>query len=356
MTETYPDNPLGAPAPGPPTSPPPKPRRRRWPYVVGALLVLMLGVSLLVNLVLIAVVGMGVAGGLKMKEELVAGDPVAAEKIALVSLKGVIAEGAGGPFGAGAFRSAVEQLEQAARDKAVKAVILAVDSPGGEVTASDVLCEKVRRLRRETGKPVVALLGGVAASGGYYVSVAADRIVARPTTVTGSIGVLMSLINVQGLMEKVGLRSIVLKSADLKDLGSPFREMTPEERAVLQGVVDHLFRRFKRIVAEGRKLPAEKVDALADGRIFTAEEALRLGLIDRIGYLPDAIDEARKLAGVPKARVVRYQRTFRLSDLFGSRLEALGPPRSITVRIAGVPGVHTARFLYLWALGGEVGQ
>lgn len=352
MSDTFPPTPMEPTAPPPP--PPPRRRRRRlWPYILGALLVLLLGVSFLLNLVFLAVLGMGVAGKGGLREELVTGDPLATEKIALVGLKGVIMDSGAGPFGTGAYRSAVEQLEQAAKDDKVKAIILAVDSPGGEVTASDVLSEKVRRVRSETGKPVVALLGGVAASGGYYVSAAADRIVAQPTTVTGSIGVIMSLINAQGLMEKVGLRSIVLKSAEFKDLGSPFREMAPEERALLQGVLDHLFRRFKRVVAEGRGLPAEKVDALADGRIFTAEEALEVGLIDGIGYLPDAVDEARKLAGVPQAKVIRYQHVFRLSELLGSRLQGLTPPSTITVRVAGLPGPRTARFLYLWTLGGD---
>jgi protease-4 len=321
--------------------------------VVGVLLLLFLVFSVLMNLGLLVALGLHIGGAGGLREELVSGDPTAAEKIALVNLKGVIADTVGGFPTSGAFRSTADELEQAARDAAVKAVVLLVDSPGGEVTASDILCRKVGQFREETKKPVVAIFGSVAASGAYYVSVAADRIIAHPTTVTGSIGVLMTMLNAQGLMEKVGLRSVVLKSAPFKDIGSPFREMTPEEQAVLQGVVDSLFGRFKRIVAEGRKMSAEKVDSLADGRIFTADEALAAGLIDRIGYEEDAIAEARQLAHVPQAKVVRYRRTFRLGDFLTGELEGLTSPRTVTVDVAGLGGPRTARFLYMWLLSGE---
>ncbi len=339
----------------PPTLPPtPRRRRRLWPWLLGAVLLVVLGVSLLLNLVMAAGLTMQLAGPGGLREELVMGDPLAEEKVALVNLKGAIVDSAGGFGAVGTFRTTVAELEQAASDDAVKAVVLVVDSPGGEVTASDVLCHKVRRLREKTGKPVVVCMGSMATSGAYYVSVGADRIVAHPTTVTGSIGVLMTLINAQGLMEKVGLRSIVLKSAEHKDLGSPLREMTAEERSLLQGVLDHLFARFKETVAEGRGMSAAKVDILANGRIFTAQEALESGLIDSIGYLEDAIAEAKKLAGVPEAKVVRYQRPSGLIRLFTSELEALASPRSVTVNIIGLPEPHTARFLYMWLVGGEI--
>jgi len=345
----------GAPGGYPPGWPPtpPRPKRRWWVWVVGVLLLLFLSFSVLMNLGLLAALALHVGGAGGLREELVSGDPLAPEKIALVNLKGVIADTVGGFPTSGALRSTADELEQAARDASVKAVVLLVDSPGGEVTASDILCRKVRRFREETQKPVVAIFGSVAASGAYYVSVSADRIIAHPTTVTGSIGVLMTTLNAQGLMEKVGLRSVVLKSAPFKDIGSPFREMTPEEQAVLQGVVDSLFRRFKDIVAEGRKMPAEKVDSLADGRIFTADEALAAGLIDRIGYEEDAVAEARQLAHVPEAKVVRYRRTFRLGDFLSGELAGLTSSRTVTVEVPGLGGPHTARFLYMWVLGGE---
>jgi len=338
-----------------PPAPPPPPRRRRrvWPWVLVAVALVVLFVSLLANVILLSAVGTRLGESGKVREELVSGDPQAKDKVALVAVKGVITDAAGGFFAPGTFRSSLEQLERAAQDEAVKAVLLEVDSPGGEVTASDVLWRKVTQLKKETGKPVVVSMGSMATSGGYYVSSAADRIVAQPTTVTGSIGVLMSLLNAQGLVEKVGLQSVVIKSAEHKDLGSPFREMTPEEQAILQGVVDHLFTRFKTLVAEGRELTAEQVTAVADGRILTAQEALETGLIDRIGYLDEAIAEAKQLAGTPDAKVIRYRRAFGLGDIFTSQLEGWDAPRTVTVRVAGLPGPRTARFLYMWLLGGE---
>jgi len=315
---------------------------------------LVLAGSLLLNLVLVATIGTQFTGGGRLREELVTGDPLTPEKVALVSLKGIIMDSPGGSFGSGTFRFTLQQLEQVARDEAVKAIVLEVDSPGGGVTASDILCRKVRQLRAETGKPVVVSMGSVAASGGYYVSVAADRILAQPTTVTGSIGVLMSLINAEGLMEKIGVRSVVLKSAEHKDLGSPFREMTPEERSLLQGVVEHLFARFKEVVADGRGLSPAKVDILANGRIFTAEEALASGLIDRIGYLEDAIAEAKQMAGVPEAKVVCYQRPSGLISLLMGHLQGPGASRTLTVNVTGLPKPFTPRFLYMWLLGGEM--
>jgi len=336
-----------------PPAPPPRRRRRIWPWLLGAAFLLILGMSLFLNFVLAAVLGTHLTGTGGLREQLVTGDPLAKEKVVLVDLKGIIADSAGGFGAAGAFRSTMRQLEQAAGDGAVKAVVLVVDSPGGEVTASDVLSHRVRSVRQSTGKPVVVCMGSMATSGAYYVSASADRIFAHPTTVTGSIGVIMSLMNAQGLMEKVGLQSVVLKSAEHKDLGSPFREMSEEERALLQGVVDDLFARFKQVVAEGRNLPTSKVDALASGRIFTAQEALDAGLIDRIGYLEDAIAEAKQLANATEAKVVRYERPSRLTALLTSQLEHLGPPHTINVNVAGLGAPRTARFLYLWVLGGQ---
>ena len=338
----------------PPVPPWPPPRRRRlWPWLLGIAFLLILGMSLLLNFVLALALGTHVTGTSGLREQLVTGDAMATEKVVLVDLKGVIADSSTGFGAVGTFRSTLQQLEQAVDDDSAKAVVLVVDSPGGEVTASDVLSRKVRSVRETTGKPVVVCMGSMGTSGAYYVSAPADRIIAHPTTVTGSIGVIMSLINAQGLMEKVGVQSVMLKSAQHKDLGSPFREMTEEERALLQGVVDHLFARFKEVVAEGRRMPAREVDALASGRIFTAQEALESGLIDRIGYLEDAIAEAKQLANVPDAKVVRYERPFRLSTLLTGQVEALAPPRTITVNVTGLGAPRTARFLYMWVLGGE---
>jgi len=230
--------------------------------------------SLALNFLLSLALAFGIDGTGQLHERLVSGSAGTREKVAVITLRGVILNEGGVFLGVNPFTFALEQIRQATTDGDVKAVVLEVDSPGGSVTASDILYHKIREFRQNTGKPVVVSMGSLAASGGYYVSLAGDHLVAQPTTVTGSIGVIMNLVNVQGLAEKVGLESVVIKSGPFKDVGSPFRRMTPEERAMLQGMIDTLFQRFKSLVAERRKLPLQRVDALADGRIFTAQEAL----------------------------------------------------------------------------------
>src|SRR5262249_39001215 len=160
--------------------------------------------------------------------------------------------------------------------------------PGGTVTASDIIFRELEEFKRTTGRAVVASMLDVAASGGYYIALAADTIVAHPTTVTGSIGVIMISLNAEGLMQKVGLATATIKSGERKDMGSPFRQLTSEERAIFQAVIDDLYRQFVSKVVERRNIPAATATALADGRIYTAEQALGHKLVDRIGYLPEA--------------------------------------------------------------------
>src|SRR5881296_2878231 len=187
-----------------------------------------------------------------------------------------------------------EELTKAAADPDVRALVVRIDSAGGTVTASDVIYQELALFKRETGRPVVAVMLDVAASGGYYVALAADTIVAHPTTVTGSIGVIMISLNAEGLMQKVGLAANTIKSAEHKDMGSPFRALTPQERAIFQSVIDDLQRQFVAKVVERRKIPATAAAALADGRIYTAQQALGHRLVDRIGYVADAVDVARQ--------------------------------------------------------------
>jgi protease IV len=174
--------------------------------------------------------------------------------------------------------------------------VLRVDSPGGVVGPSQEISAQVKELAKV--KQVVVSMGSVAASGGYYISVPATLIFANPGTITGSIGVLMKFSNLEGLMGKVGMKAFTIKTGKFKDVGSPARGMKPEERAMLQGVIDSTHRQFVRAVAEGRKLPEPTVAAIADGRIFSGEQALALKLVDRLGTLQDAIEEAARLGGV----------------------------------------------------------
>ena len=240
-------------------------------------------------------------------------------KIAIVRIVGPITrEGAGfSVFASGASsRAVVQLLDRAMRDGAVKAVILELDTPGGSVVASDEVHQKVTALRR-AGKHVVALMTQTAASGGYYIAAAAEQIVADPTTVTGSIGVIVALPNLEDLSHKIGIRTIIFKSGAFKDLGNPNRPMTPQEGAIFQRLVDEAYARFVTIVAQGRKMDRAKVLALADGRIYTGQQAMQAGLVDAMGHLPEAVDAAMKLAGLTQARVVEYGGEGLLRSLLG---------------------------------------
>jgi protease-4 len=188
----------------------------------------------------------------------------------------------------------------------------------------------------------------VAASGGYYAALAADRILAHPTTVTGSIGVVMLTVNAQGLLEKLGVAPLAIKSGEMKDAGSPFRKLTDQERAVFQSLIDEMFTRFVRLIVESRKLPEDRVRGFADGRVYTAEQALALGLVDRLGYLDDAIDMAKKAAGIKDARVIMYHRSreYRANYYASSSVSTPGAEVALGA-LAPLVGA-SPRFLYLW--------
>ena len=240
-----------------------------------------------------------------------------------------------------------EELKKAARDEKVKALVLRINTPGGTVTASDVIYRELELFRREKPVPVIAVMMDVAASGGYYVALAADSIMAHPTTVTGSIGVIMLTFNASGLLDKIGVTPSPIKSGERKDMGSPFRALTPEERGIFQSVIDGLHRQFVMRVVERRKLPEATARALADGRIYTAEQALTHRLVDRIGYMPDALEAARQAAGVTSAKVVVYHRPrqYRATYYAESQqaAEGVNPASALSSLISPGP-----KFLYLW--------
>ncbi len=216
------------------------------------------------------------------------------DKIAVVDIKGVITSS----------RGIVEQIERLKENNDVKAIILRINSPGGGVGPSQEIYREV--LRAKEKKKIIASMESVAASGGYYVACASDVIVANPGTITGSIGVVMEFSNVEDLLKKIGLRSYVIKSGKHKDIGSPLRKMTSEEKAILQGVIDSVHNQFVRAVAEGRDMEERKVRQIADGRIFSGEQAKELGLVDRLGSLQDAIEIAAEMIGIEGKPVVIY--------------------------------------------------
>ena len=240
-----------------------------------------------------------------------------------------------------------EELTKARRDPKVRAVVLRINSPGGTVTASDIIFRELQEFKRAAGVPVIASMLDVAASGGYYIALAADTIVAHPTTVTGSIGVIMISLNAEGLMQKVGLATATIKSGERKDMGSPFRQLTPDERAIFQSVIDDLYRQFVAKVVERRNIPAATAATLADGRIYTAEQALGHKLVDRIGYMPDALAAARQAARVDTARVIVYKRPREYRATYYARAETEAGTFAALSQLAGLAGAGP-KFLYLW--------
>lgn len=208
------------------------------------------------------------------------------EKVGVIEVTGVIADS----------RQVMKQIDDFRKDESVRAVVLRINSPGGGVAPSQEICEEIEKLAKK--KPVVASMGSVAASGGYYIAVPATRIFANPGTITGSIGVIMEFANIEQLLGKIGLHSEVVKSGPHKDIGSPTRPMTESDRKILQGMIDDVYDQFIHQVSVSRKIPLEDVKALADGRIFSGRQALASGLVDELGNFRDAVVSAGELAGI----------------------------------------------------------
>lgn len=247
-------------------------------------------------------------------------------KIGLIRIEGMILDST----------ETLNQLRNYSKNPSIKAILVRINSPGGAVAPSQEIYQEIKNIR-EQGKTVVSSMGSLAASGGYYIAAATDRIVANPGTLTGSIGVIMELANVEGLLQKVGVESVVIKSGEHKDMASPFRKMTPEERALLQSVLDDVHDQFIEAVAEGRSLTTSDVRALADGRIFTGRQAKENGLIDELGGLQDAIRITGELIGMTgEPTVVEPSRRFSILDLLQAKFWgtiAAAPLSGKTVRI-----------------------
>jgi len=235
----------------------------------------------------------------------------------------------------------IEELKTFADDPLVKAIVVRIDSPGGGVAPSQEIYNAVKRVRKEHNKTVVASMGTVAASGGYYIAVATDRILANPGTLTGSIGVIMQMANFQELLEKIGVKSVVVKTGKFKDLGSPFRPMVEEERQLLESVMNDTLSQFIEAVADGRSMDAAEVEQLADGRVFTGRQARSVLLIDEIGDLQDAIKLAGELGGIEGTpRVLETTKPFSFQEFLESMF--LGGIRSLA------PSRFSSPLLYLW--------
>ena len=244
-----------------------------------------------------------------------------------------------------------EELTRASKDEQIKAVVVRINSPGGTVNASDILYHELKTFKTERKLPVIVSMMDVAASGGYYLAMAADTILVHPSTVTGSIGVIMLTVNAKGLMEKVGVEANAITSGPRKDMGSPFRTMTAEERAIFQSVIDSFYQRFLTVVQEGRpQLTADKIKSLADGRIYSGEQAKAAGLVDEIGYLDEAIELAKKKAGLSEARVVTYWRNGGYQNNIYSRMLGTGDGLSslANMDLLSIVRKGSPQFMYLW--------
>ncbi len=331
------------------------PKKKVWPWILGGILFFgLLGflfVSLAVNLSLLK----GRSGSLPIRtaarrfsEVLVEGS--GDDKIVVIPIEGLISFSSGESiWGRESLADrVVESLKAAEEDPKVKGIILQIDSPGGGITASDVIWHQVNQFKA-SGRKVVASLGDLAASGGYYVACPADRIVAYPTTITGGIGVVIHTFNVEGLMAKLGLKSVTIKAGQQKDILSPFRTLTHDERRLLQEVVDEMFYRFIGVVSEGRGLDEEEVKKIASGTIFTGEQALELGLVDKLGYRDEAVGEALELTGLEEARIVEYRRTRTLFDLLQTRARIFSAGSPL-IDIEQIFQPSTPRLMYLWTL------
>ncbi len=342
----------------PPLPQPPAPRRKTHTAVW--LLVILLCVLLIGSLLLNA----GLSGALKQKigarkvthEHAVDEFPDLTEvwsygegdvKAARIAVEGVILrEAEQGLFATpmNMVDSVLAQIRTARADSDVRAIILEVDSPGGGITASDEIYRALVDFREsDTNRVVVVFMRDLAASGGYYVSMGGNWLIAQPTTVLGSIGVIMQTLNLKGLSEKIGVTDVTIKSGENKDLLNPFTEVDPKQRALLQEMIDGMFEHFLAIVAENRPMiPSSKLRAMADGRLFVSRQALNLQLVDQIGYWEDALAKTAELLGVDSVKVVRYEQHLDFWTWLMTVRSPIQPTRWLSA--------HTRpRFLYLWA-------
>src|ERR1039457_7192290 len=285
-----------------------------------------------------------------LKEQVLEGEGT--KKILLLDISGTISEhekwggllGSPSPSMVSLVR---ESLQKAEKDSDIAGIILRINSPGGTVTASDIIHHDIVEFRKRKLVPVLACIMSVGTSGGYYVAAAADEIIAHPTAVTGSIGVILMKFNVEGLMGKIGVEEQTVKSGDKKDILSPFGKATPEEVKLGQEIIDRFYGRFLDVIMArpGNSLSRDELRKLADGRIYTAGQALEGKLVDRIGYLDDVIASIRKLAGDDRARVVSY---YRPGTYKGSIYADAGEKSGALEMFSGLNAFSAGSFMYLW--------
>jgi len=279
-------------------------------------------------------------------------------KVLVISIRGVISDAPRRSVFTtrpSMVQEVVSQLRKAAKDSEIKALLLKINSPGGSATASDILYNEILAFKQKTKAKVVVAMMDIAASGGYYIALPADHIMAHPTTVTGSVGVLFLSPNVSGLMEKIGVEVNVNKTGKNKDMGSPFRQATAEEKQIITDMIDQLGKQFLNRIAAHRRIDPRQLEKISSARIFLANDALAMGMVDSIGYLAEAVSQAKKLADLPEnAKVVVYRRTEYPDDNLYNTATARYEGRGLSVVSVDLPpslsGLQTG-FYYLWQPG-----
>ncbi len=291
---------------------------KKKPILIGIFLVgALAGVFFLLSLFLTSILGLN-------------GKIAKSDKIAIINIESIITQSS----------NTVRQIKKYADDKSIKAIVLRIDSPGGGVAPSQEIYSEILKVRKNSNKIVVTSMGNLAASGGYYIACASDKIVANPGTLTGSIGVIMTFSNIEELMKKIGLKTEIIKSGEFKDIGSPMREFTEKEKKLLQGVIDDVYDQFVNAVSVGRSIAVQKVKELSDGRIFTGRQAFEIGLVDKLGSLEEAIKLAAELVGIegkPKIVSEKKERNLLFKLLENKVLSYL--PKQLHI----IPGLQ-----YLW--------
>jgi len=278
-------------------------------------------------------------------------------KILLLDISGIISEkkdskGLGSSQKISLMARIKEELQKAEGDSSIAGMIITINSPGGSVTATDIIYHELMQYKKQAGVRIVACLTGTATSGGYYVASAADEIIAHPTSVTGSIGVIAMKFNVEKFLSKIGIQEETIKSGEKKDIWSPFRPSTPEEKDIIQTIINAFHERFVKVVLAGRRplLSKEEIEKLADGRIFTADQALEEKLIDRVGYLDNAVEEIKKALKLKEAKVVTYNRPGSYKGTIYSGVPDISRKEInlIAINGDGLATISGVQFMYLW--------
>ncbi|MBM4762566.1 signal peptide peptidase SppA [Bacillus sp. B15-48] len=282
-------------------------------------------------------------------------DGDAFSKVAVLTINGVIQDTGGGApsildTGGYNHRKFMEQLNYAKDDPSVRAIILRVTTPGGGVVESAEIHDKIVEIQQEVNKPVYISMGSMAASGGYYIAAPAKKIYASPETLTGSLGVIMQGVNYAGLAEMYGVEFVTIKSGPYKDIMSGAREMTEDERDILQRMIDNSYEGFVKVISEGREMSVDEVKRIADGRIYDGRQALELNLIDGFGYLEDVINAVKEDENLEQAQVVKYTENFGLNSLFGMGVQTImskGTEMEGIIHLLSQP--NSPRLMYLYA-------